>query len=1115
MLDEYRGAVCLRSWRPEKRVIIQPRQRALGQRQVAFELVSETRDGRIDRSPPSDLVAGSSTLCEFWSKVERSPLPPQGGPGRGNSCSSGQPQHRSRTCGATTFPARLPSPGACLTTTWVRDGTQGALGPVTDVGDGTYTATLTSSTTAGTATVTGTLDGLAIGGNATVAFVAGAASITTSQITAVPTSITADGATTSAITVQLQDVNGNPLTASGGVVALATTLGTLSVVTDVGDGSYTATLTSSASAGTATVTGTLDLVAITDNEMVVFAAGAASTATSQITALPTSITADGVSASVVTVQLQDTNGNPLTSSGGTVALATTSGTLGPVTDVGDGTSTATLTSSTTAGTATLTGTLDGNAITDTEAVQLVAGTGMQLAITTQPVGGASGAALATQPVVLVQDAEGNTVTTDNTTQVTVAILSGVGGTLSGTTMVAAVGGIVTFANLTLAGTVAENYALQFTAIGLTTANSGNVNVMPGAATQLAITTQPVGGASGAALPTQPVILVQDAEGNTVTTDNTTQVTVAIQSGAGGTLGGTTTVTAASGVVTFANVTLAGTVGVNYVLRFTATGLTLADSGNVTVTAGAATQLAITTQPVGGASGAALPTQPVVLVQDAEGNTVLTDNATQVTFAIQSGAGGTLGGTTTVTAASGVVTFAGVTLAGTIGVNYVLRFTATGLTLADSNNVTVTAGAATQLAITTQPVGGASGAALPTQPVVLVQDAEGNTVTTDNTTQVTVAIQSGAGGTLGGTTTVTAASGVVTFAGVTLAGTIGVNYVLRFTATGLTLADSNNVTVTAGAATQLAITTQPVGGASGDPLGTQPVVEVQDAEGNTVTTDNTTQVTVAIQSGAGGTVGGTTTVTAVSGVVTFANVTLAGTIGVNYVLRFTATGLTLADSNNVTVSVGAAAQLAITTQPVGGASGAVLATQPVVLVQDAEGNTVTTDNTTQVTVAIQSGAGGTLGGTTTVTAASGVVTFAGVTLAGTVGVNYVLRFTATGLTLADSNNVTVTAGAPALIVLTGPATVVAGVASTNFTLEVQDAQNNPTNTTQAEMFDLTSTSAGTVTFNPVSPVTVALGTSSVTFTYTDTEVALQTVTATWSTGAGTNLGNDTHQINVTP
>ncbi len=283
-------------------------------------------------------------------------------------------------------------------------------------------------------------------------------------------------------------------------------------------------------------------------------------------------------------------------------------------------------------------------------------------------------------------------------------------------------------------------------------------------------------------------------------------------------------------------------------------------------------------------------------------------------------------------------------------------------------------------------------------------------------------------------------------------------------------------------------------------------------------DNTTQVTVAIQSGAGGTLGGTTTVTAASGVATFANVTLAGTVGVNYVLRFTATGLTLADSNNVTVSAGAATQLAITTQPVGGASGAVLATQPVVLVQDAEGNTVTIDNTTQVTVAIQSGAGGTLGGTTTVTAASGVSTFANVTLAGTVGVNYVLRFTDTVpgvLPFVDSGNVTVTAGAPALIVLTGPAAVVAGVASTNFTLEVQDAQTNPTNTTQAEMFDLTSTSAGTVTFNPVSPVTVALGTSSVTFTYTDTEVALQTVTATWSTGAGTNLGNDTHQINVTP
>jgi hypothetical protein len=100
-----------------------------------------------------------------------------------------------------------------------------------------------------------------------------------------------------------------------------------------------------------------------------------------------------------------------------------------------------------------------------------------------------------------------------------------------------------------------------------------------------------------------------------------------------------------------------------------------DSGNVTPSGpGAGAQLSITTAPVGGASGAALGTQPVVKVLDAAGN-VVTGSTAAVTVAIQSGTGGTLGGTTTVNAVAGVATFSSLTLAGVVGSNYVLRFTA--------------------------------------------------------------------------------------------------------------------------------------------------------------------------------------------------------------------------------------------------------------------------------------------------------------------------------------------------------------------------------------------------------------------------------------------------------
>ena len=204
--------------------------------------------------------------------------------------------------------------------------------------------------TAGTATVTGTVNAASITDDAQVMFTPGAADPATSTITASPTSITADGVTTSTITVQLKDANSNDLTSGGDAVVLSTDLGSLGSVTDNGDGTYTATQTSSTTAGTATVTGTVNAASITDDAQVTFTPGAADPATSTITASPTSITADGVTTSTITVQLKDANSNDLTAGGDAVVLSTDLGSLGSVTDNGDGTYTATLTSSTTAGT---------------------------------------------------------------------------------------------------------------------------------------------------------------------------------------------------------------------------------------------------------------------------------------------------------------------------------------------------------------------------------------------------------------------------------------------------------------------------------------------------------------------------------------------------------------------------------------------------------------------------------------------------------------------------------------------------------------------------------------------------------------------------------------------
>ena len=197
----------------------------------------------------------------------------------------------------------------------------------------------------------------------------GAADAATSTITTSPTSITADGTSESTITVQLKDADGNNLTTGGEGVALSTNLGTIGAVTDNGDGTYSATLTAGTTAGTATVTGRLNEVSITDAATVTFTEPVAADATtSTITASSTSITADGTSASTITVQLKDANGNNLTTGGEGVALNTDLGIVGAVTDNGDGTYTATLTAGTTAGTATVKGTLNGEPMTDTATV---------------------------------------------------------------------------------------------------------------------------------------------------------------------------------------------------------------------------------------------------------------------------------------------------------------------------------------------------------------------------------------------------------------------------------------------------------------------------------------------------------------------------------------------------------------------------------------------------------------------------------------------------------------------------------------------------------------------------------------------------------------------------
>jgi hypothetical protein len=220
---------------------------------------------------------------------------------------------------------------------------------------------------------------------------------------------------------------------------------------------------------------------------------------------------------------------------------------------------------------------------------------------------------------------------------------------------------------------------------------------------------------------------------------------------------------------------------------------------ITVTADAATQLAFTAQPAGGASGSSLGTQPKISVEDSGGN-VVTGSTSSVTLAIasQPGTGATLScKSNPVSASAGVASFAGCKITGKAG-SYTLKATARNLTSATSSTFTVTAGPATRLVFTTQPGGGPSGSAWSAQPAVAVEDSAGNVVT-GSTSPVTLAVasQPGSGATVGCTANpVTASAGVAAFAGCEITGRSG-SYAVRATSSGLTSATSSSFRVSSG------------------------------------------------------------------------------------------------------------------------------------------------------------------------------------------------------------------------------------------------------------------------------------------------------------------------------
>lgn len=926
----------------------------------------------------------------------------------------------------------------------------------TNPGGGTLSGTATVAAVAGVATFPGlninksgigytlTAASGALTGTTSAAFniIAGAA--THLVITTQPVNTAAGAAIAPAVVVAAQDALGNTdLTYTANVVA--------SIATNPGTGVLSGTLTRAAAAGVATFDD-LNINLVGTGYALGFASGALTAATSApfnifantathlvFFVQPSNAVAGVAIAPAIVVQALDNSNNVATGFTGGVTIA-----IGN--NAGGGTLSGTKSVTAAAGVATFSNlsidkTGDGYTLAasaggvtgvTSSGFKITPASATHLVFSQQPVNSVAGVAI---PVtVQALDAFDN-VDTAYTANVDVSIGTNAGGgTLSGTTPIAATHGVAAFADLSINKT-GTGYTLHGTSGTLTDVNSIAFNIASASLAQLVFTAAPTNVVAGAAIQPDVVVQAQDAFANTVTSF-AGSVSVAIGTNAGGgTLGGTAAVNAIAGVATFSNLTI-DKAGSGYTLIASASGAPDVTSAPFDVAAGAATKLAFTIQPAASTTAGSTISSPItVAAQDALGNTVAGFGG-DISVALSGGkAGATLSGTKTITPTNGLAVFSNLSV-DSAGTGYSLVASATGLTDGASNTFAITAGAATKLAFTVNPVTTTAGQTIPTIQVN-AQDALGNTDPT-YTASVGVAITGGSGtvgAVLSGTASHAAVAGVASFPGLSidLAGTA---YTLTATSGSLTNGVSSAFDINPGVVTQLVFTQQPSNAAAGSIISPFVTVVAKDAIGNVVT-GYTSTVTLTLSANPGGATPSNNAVAAVAGVATFSGLFL-DKVGTSYQLQASDGSVTSVSSGTFNITPGAASQLVFIAQPSTVNVGANIFPAVKVAAQDAFGNIVTSfANNIVMSLATNPGAA-TLTGTTRA-AVSGVATYTTLTVSAAAN-GYQLGAAAPGLTSATSALFNVLpATATALFFKVQPSATLAGNAiSPDMTVEARNA-----------------------------------------------------------------------------
>ena len=753
-----------------------------------------------------------------------------------------------------------------------------------------------------------------------------------------------------------------------------------------------------------------------------------------------------------------------------------------------------------------------------------AGTPTAIAFATQPIGGTvAGSLLATQPSLQIVDSWGNVVTSSSATISLTTTPSG--GTLSNCGNLTAVAGVVNATGCTFGGSVSPvTYTMTASSLGLTPVTSSAFHVTQGG-TPVGVTISAAPTPVSASNVTDSTLTIQlvDAWQNPTTSTSATNLTLSstsargffsIANGQSGTLGATAAVSIPSGIGSIPEYygdENAGTATIS--AKLTATQAAYG-SGTLSVTAKTTLDTASVVQGNSQAAtvNTAFTTALEVQVIDQFGNPVpnvavtFTAPASGASGAFASGCTSNPNGYTCIatTNASGdatATTLTASTTAGTFSVVASNPNVATPATFSLHN----IAGAASKIAITTQPAASVT-AGTSASMSVSIEDTYGNVTT--STDSISVALTPS--GFVGATTTVTATGGVANFTNLPIDAAGSYTITATDNAHTAWTATTSSFTVIAAAPSQVIWTTSPGTSIAGSAVVGPPTVKIEDAYNNLV---SGAVVNMAVTTGPGVFIASTTSVTtSAPGTAAFPSLFLqaAG----NYTITASA-GSASATSSSFTVN--AASAHAIMVWGGSGQSATVntnFASPFSAFVTDTYGNPVS--GATVTFTAPASGAGGTFHATTAggTCLATGAVQSSCTATTNANGIATSLAFTANGTAGKYTNLSAAISGATTYFTETNTkATLVfltsaqsfatnntdSGTSSGSVIIQAQDGAGNPVvvQTTAVTVALAYATTGVTLTTDPAS-VVIPVGASSVAFTVvssTSTNGGTFTITAT--------------------